>query len=68
MRYVLATVEVPDQERQYYAGPIRKTSGRMALRITHLLDHATPFHSKEEAEAMCKELDDGYEVIPVDSA
>lgn len=38
MRYVLATVEVPDQERQYYAGPIRKIAGRMAHKVAGAIE------------------------------
>ena len=66
MRYALTTVEVPNQERQYYAGPIRKISGRMAHKVTTLLDHATIFNTPEEAEAMRKELGSEYSVVPVD--
>lgn len=65
MRYALTTVEVPHQERQYYAGPIRKISGRMAHKVTPLLDHATIFDTPEEAEAMRKELGSEYSVVAV---
>lgn len=68
MKYVLATVKVPDQERQYYAAPIRKVQGapRVVDQVTSLLDHAASFNTREEAEAMCKELDAGYNVVEVD--
>jgi hypothetical protein len=64
--YVLATTEVPNQQPQYYDGPVRKIAGRMAHKVTHLKDHATRFSTPEEAEAMCKELGGGYNVIAVD--
>jgi hypothetical protein len=35
VRYMLATVEVPDQERLYYAGPMREIVGRMAGMFVH---------------------------------
>jgi hypothetical protein len=35
MEYVLATLDVPGQERIYYAGPDRKIGGRMAHKVTH---------------------------------
>jgi hypothetical protein len=63
MTYVLGTVEVPDQERQYYAGPEREIGGRMAHKVTHSLDDATRFATAEAAEAMCKELGGGYRVV-----
>jgi hypothetical protein len=66
VRYALTTVEVADQERQYYAGPIRKVSGRMAHKVTTLLEHATIFNTPEEAEAMRRELGSEYSVVPVD--
>jgi hypothetical protein len=64
--YVLATVEVPDQQREYYAGPKREIGGRMAHKVTPLIDHATSFDTAEQAETMCKELGSGYNVIAVD--
>jgi hypothetical protein len=66
VEYVLATVEVAGQERSYYAGPHRKEPGRMALKVTHMLSQATRFATKEDAEAMCTELDSGYRVVPVE--
>lgn len=61
MQYVLASVKVPDQERQYYAGPIRKNiQGRMADKVTHLRDLAAKFNTREEAEAMRTEIGDGF--------
>jgi hypothetical protein len=66
--YVLATIEVPDQERQYYSGPIRKIVGRMAHNVTPMLDHATRFDTPEEAGEMRKELGEEYNVIAVDGA
>jgi hypothetical protein len=63
VRYVLATTKVPDQERQYYAGPVRKIAGRMAHKVAHVLEHATGFDTVEEAEAMCKELGAGYDIV-----
>jgi hypothetical protein len=63
MEYVLATVDVPGQERNYYAGPVRKIGGRMAHKVTHSLDNATRFATAEAAEAMCKELGGGYRVV-----
>ena len=68
VRYVLATAEVPGQERQYYAGPIRAITGRMAHKVTPMLGHATTFNTVEEAEAMCKELVGEYNVVAVDAA
>lgn len=65
MEYVLATVDVAGQERNYYAGPVRKIGGRMAHKVTHSLSHATTFASAEDAEAMCKELGGGYRVVSV---
>lgn len=67
MRYVLTTVEVPNQERQYYAGPIRQISDRMAHRVTHLVEHATTFNTREEGERMRKELGGDYSVLAVDA-
>jgi hypothetical protein len=64
MSYVLATVEVPDQQRQYYAGLDRQIFGRMAHQVTPFMDHATRFTTSDEAEARCKELGGGYIVIP----
>lgn len=66
MKYVLATVDVAGQERNYYAGPVRKIGGRMAHNVTHTLSHATKFATAEDAEAMCKELGGGYRVVPVE--
>jgi hypothetical protein len=66
MNYILATSAVSDQEQSYYAGPIRTIGGRMAHKVTHSRDHATRFGSTEEAEAMCRELGDGYKVVPVE--
>ncbi len=66
MTYVLATAEVPGQERQYYAGPMRQIAGRMAHKVTQLLDHATRFNTTEETEAMCKELGGEYKAVPVE--
>lgn len=68
MRYVLATVEVPDEQQQYYAGPIRQIAGRMAHKVTLSPGHATSFDALEEAEAMCKELGGQYHVVAVDAA
>ena len=34
----------------------------MAHKVMSLPDHATSFNTREEAEAMCKELGDGYHV------
>jgi len=65
--YVLATVQVPDQKQQYYAGPIREIAGRMAHKVTPMLDHATKFNTPEEAERMCKELGGGYNVVVLES-
>ena len=66
MPFVIATIEVPDQERLYYAGPKRTTAGpRMAYKTTHLREAATRFDTEEEAEEMLAGLDDGYQVIPV---
>jgi hypothetical protein len=68
MAYVLATVEVPGQERQYYAGLPRKIGGvRIALEVTHLSDYATRFATIEDAQAMLKQLDAGYEIVAVDA-
>jgi len=67
MAYVLGTVEVPDQERQYYAGPPRKIGGRMAHEVTHNRDYATKFATREDAQAMLKELGDGYEIVAVEA-
>jgi hypothetical protein len=66
MRYVLATVEVPDQERQYYAGPIREITGRMAHKVAGAIEHATSFNTAKEAEAMGKELGGGFKVVAVE--
>jgi hypothetical protein len=66
VRYALTPVEVPHEGRQYYAGPIREISGRMAHKVTPLLDRATIFNTAEEAEALRKELGSDYRVIPVD--
>lgn len=66
MPYVLATLEVPDQERQYYEGPERRIGGRMAHKITHLKDRATRFVTMEAAQAMLEELGGGYEIVAVD--
>jgi hypothetical protein len=66
MKCVLAAIQVPDQERQYYAGPVRKISGRMALQVTSLRDHATTFNTREAAEEVCKELGVGWNVVEVD--
>jgi len=65
MPYVLRAVEVPDQERQYYAGPSRKIAGRMAHKVTHDPEHAAKFATREDAQAMLEELGDGYEIIAV---
>lgn len=67
VKYVLTTVQVPDQERQYYAGPVRQIAGRMAHQVTRLLDHATRFNTLEEADAMSKELGRDYNVVTVDA-
>jgi hypothetical protein len=66
MKYVLATVDVPGQRRNYYAGPDRKIGGRMALKVAHLLSDATTFATAEDAEAMRTELDAGYRVVPAE--
>jgi hypothetical protein len=63
--FVIATIEVPDQERQYYAGPVRMIAGRKAHKVTHLPKHATRFETEEEAEAVLADLDDGYHVVAV---
>jgi hypothetical protein len=68
MEYVLATVGVPGQERNYYAGPDRKIGGRMAHQVTHSLSHATRFATAKDAEAMRTELGAGYRVVPADKA
>lgn len=68
MKYVLAAVEVPDQERLYYAGPVRKIQGRMADKVTPFPDRATTFDTREEAEEMRQELGDGFNVAEVDGA
>ena len=68
MKYLLAAVEVPGQERLYYAGPIRKIPGRMADKVTPLRNRATTFDTREEAEAMRKELGDGFNVADRDGA
>jgi hypothetical protein len=66
MPFVIATIEVPDQERLYYAGLKRKTAGpRVAYRTTHLREAATRFDAEEEAEETLAGLDDGYQVIPM---
>ena len=65
MPYVLAAADVPEQERQYYAGPVRKIARRMAHKVTHSQDYATRFATIEDAEAMSTELGGGYEVVPV---
>ena len=66
MEYVLATVDVPGQERSYYAGPDRRIGGRKPHKVTHSLSQATMFATREDAEAMRKELGAGYIVIPAD--
>jgi hypothetical protein len=66
MEYVLATVDVAGQERNYYAGPVRKIGGRMAHKVTHSLSHATTFATAEDAEAMCEELGGSYRAVPVE--
>ena len=66
MRYALTTVEVPHEEPQYYAGPIREIPGRMAHKVTPLLDRATMFNTAEEAEVMRQQLGSEYRVVPVD--
>lgn len=66
MSYVLLAAEVPDQEKQYYAGPKREITRRMAHMVTPLLDDATKFVTSEEAEAMGKELGGGYNVVSVE--
>lgn len=66
MKYALATVEIPDQERLYYAGPVRKIAGRMADKVTPFQDRATTFDTREEAEEMRTEIGDGYSVVEVD--
>jgi hypothetical protein len=63
----LGKVEVPDQERQYCAGPPRKTGGRMAHKVTHLRDYATKFATVEDAQATLEELGDGYEIVTVEA-
>lgn len=63
MAYVLGTVEVPDQQRQYYAGPPRKIGGRIAHEVTAIPDYATQFATREEAQAMLEELGGGYEIV-----
>lgn len=67
MKYVLATVQVPDQERHYYCGPIRKGLTREALRVTNNRAEALKFSTREEAEAMLRELDAAYEVLDIDA-
>jgi hypothetical protein len=65
MPFVIATVEVPDQQRLYYAGPKRKTAGpRKAYKTTHLREEAALFDTEEEAEEMLAGLDDGWQVEP----
>lgn len=67
MKYVLAAVNVSDQEQLYYDGPKRKIPGpRTAYKVTPFVKHAATFGTREEAEAMCKELDDGYNVVEMD--
>jgi hypothetical protein len=66
VKYALATLGVPDQEPQYYAGPIRKIAGRMAHKTTPLRDRATKFDTADEAEAMCKELGGGFKVVAME--
>lgn len=64
--YVLAAPDVEGQKRNYYAGPDRKIGGRMAHKVTDLLDSATKFGTAKDAEAMSKELGGGYRVVPVE--
>ena len=70
MKYMLAAVEVPDQERLYYAGPIREVSspGRVAHKVTFSKDVATVFNTREEAEEWSKEFGGGYIVVEGDAS
>ena len=63
MAFVIATTDVPDQERQYYAGPVRVIAGRKAHKVTHLADGATRFETEEEADVLLADLGAGYQVI-----
>jgi hypothetical protein len=63
MAFVIATTDVPDQERQYYAGPARMIVGRKAHKTTPMEGHAARFETKAEAEAMLSDLGDGYQVV-----
>jgi hypothetical protein len=67
MPYVLGTVEVPDQERQYYAGSARKIGGRMAHKVTRVREYATRFATGEDAQAMLEELGAGYEIVALEA-